>query len=123
MNETKVSFRVNAKNVGNAVVAGAQVKCGAGATAPEVGKDYWAPVYRTQALVPYTGVSEPGDVHVIAFEIILHPSYVTTGKWRQIICDLVSVKPVDDTNASNNRLKSDVRFPDGPALHYPVLPR
>jgi hypothetical protein len=124
MNETKISFRVNAKNMGNAVVAGAQVKCGAGATAPEIGKDYWTPAYRTQALVPYTGVSEPGDAHIIAFEILLHPSYVTAGKSGQIICDLVSIKQADDTNGNNNRVESGVLLPDNaPPLHFPILPR
>jgi hypothetical protein len=124
-NETKVSFRVHAKNVGNSTIANASVHCGAGSSATsQANRDFYREsTWLKRALVPHTQLSSPGDTHVIAFEIMLHSTYVTANKWGFIVCDLFPNQTSDDINPHNDRVTSILRFPDGPALNFPLLPR
>jgi hypothetical protein len=122
-NATNVSFRVNAKNMGNVDVANARIKCGAGVTAPEVGAGYWSPTYDTQLLVAYGGISNPGDTHVIAYTITFPNTYDVAGKDVQIICDLKPSSPADDTDSSNNRVQSVARLASDGILYFPLLSR
>ncbi len=123
--EVKISFRVNTKNVGNADASGVRVRCGTTVSTIDLGPSYVGAPWKSELMVPYGGVSNPGDTHVVPIVLMMpfSANKEFKRKWQKIICKLDFDKPGDDSVTSNNRLESRVQFPDDTALNFPQLPR